>query len=282
LPGFIHARSTDGGATFTRNGAIYSAQGVNDTLAKVAYHLLADPSDAAHLAFCYVSSAFGDLDVVVIESSDGGSSWGSPARVNSDPQGNGVMQDLAWATFDTDGDLAVTWRDRRNGTGVGYASASEVWGAVRWHDSLSFQPDFRISDTIAPYNSVYLDGAGNDAMCAELRDDTLFSVWGDVRNGALDIWFNRRAVGSGNSTGLQLLGSESMPRIHVHPNPAKDQVTFTGDRVLYVRVFDVAGRSLLTASPQANTLSIVDLPSGTLLFEMGTEQGVVRERIEKE
>jgi len=282
LPGFIHARSTDGGATFTRNGAAYSTTGVNDTLAKGGYHLLADPSDGAHLAFCFLNSTFGDLDVFVIESHDSGSTWGAPIRVNDDPQGNGVMQDLVWGSFDTDGDLAVTWRDRRDGTGTGYASESEIRGTVHWHDSLSFQPDFRISDTIAPYNALYLNASGNDFMSNELRNDTLNTVWGDVRSGHLDIWFKRIAMSSGNSMGMQLINSEPVPQVTLFPNPAYDELRIEGDRVTSVRVFDEDGQLLLTEIPRNGSIPLNGIGPGVLMIELDTAHGVVWRRIEKE
>ena len=52
------------------------------------------------------------------------------------------MQDLVWADFDEDGDLVISWRDRRNGDEGTYETASEIWAAFRDKDELVFSPNF--------------------------------------------------------------------------------------------------------------------------------------------
>ncbi len=190
---YIIASSFDGGNSFTYHSVFSTPRSLSDSLAKKGYLLRADPSDADHLAFFYLDVLYGDMDIFLRESFDKGATWSDGIRINDDPPGNNRMQDLLWADFDNDGDLAVSWRDRRNGTDSTYTTSYEIWGAVRLKDSAIFSSNFRISDTLVAYDSV-LAKAGNDFMCIKLVNDTLNAVWGDTRDGKLNIWFQRMAV----------------------------------------------------------------------------------------
>ncbi len=192
-PQYILATSTNAGNHFSYHTIFDTPDVFSDSLAKKGYLLIADPVDANHLAFFYLSPLYGDADVVLRESFDNGNSWSSPLRINDDPIGNNRMQDMLWADFDTDGDLVVCWRDRRNAPDSSYATASEIWCACRRRDSTTFSPNFSISDSLVPYDSV-LAASGNDFMSVKLMNDTLYAVWGDVRTGKLNVWFEKRAL----------------------------------------------------------------------------------------
>ncbi|MEM9024545.1 MAG: sialidase family protein, partial [Bacteroidota bacterium] len=196
LPQNLHASSADGGNSFTYHVAQTGLDAVPDTLAKKGPLLIADPTDANHLVFLRLSEVFGDADVLMIESMDAGQTWSAEIRVNDDPVGNDRMQDLIWADFDADGDLAVCWRDRRNSGASGYQVNTEIWGAIRWKDSADFSANFRVSDTAADHATI-LNESGNDFMSVQFQEDTLSAVWGDVRSGILSIWFQRMAVRDG-------------------------------------------------------------------------------------
>ena len=73
----------------------------------------------------------GDIDVFLRESMDEGKTWSNATRINDDPISNNRMQDLIWGDFDSDGDLIVSWRDRRNGTDSTFQTDSEIWATFR-------------------------------------------------------------------------------------------------------------------------------------------------------
>jgi hypothetical protein len=112
------------------------------------------------------------------------------------------MQDFVWADFDSDGDLVITWRDRRNSSSNGYQTESEIWASVRWKDSTNFSPNFNITSQQVAYDSV-LTEKGNDFMCVAVENDTLNAVWGDTRNGKLNIWFQRMSLQNGTVNSIQ-------------------------------------------------------------------------------
>ncbi len=276
LPGFYLASSANGGQSFQYQPLRFSTTGAADTLAKLGYRLLADPSDAKHLALVYPFKGGTDLDVYLLETKNGGQTWGDPVRVNDDAQGNGKMQDLVWGDFNAGGDLVVAWRDRRNDPGSGYAAATEIWAAVRWKDSTAFAPNVRLSDAAAPHSAV-LEESGNDFMGVALAQDTLLAVWGDVRNGRLNIWFEKRSARSNTSTGVQNLVSEPVPEIGIWPNPAGDQLSVRGEGIEEIAVFDATGHAIIRQ--KGLQLDLRSAAPGAYFLWVRTRQGDVWKKI---
>ncbi len=196
---FILASSTSKGNSFNYNIALQANSGLTDTLMKKGNLLISNPSDENHLVMLFPSTIFSDEDIVMIESFDEGISWSNPIRINDDNIGNGKMQDLVWADFDSDGDLVITWRDRRNSSANGYQTESEIWGSVRWKDSTNFSSNFSITSQQIAYDTILAE-SGNDFMCVAVENDTLNAVWGDTRNGKLNIYFQRMSLQSGSVT----------------------------------------------------------------------------------
>lgn len=282
LPGFIHASSTNGGQSFNYNGAFYlNPTPSSDTLPKKGYNLISNPSNPNHLVFVTLINNT-DLDVYIFESFDAGLNWSTPKKVNDDPIGNGKMQDLVWADFDDDGDLVVCWRDRRNAPNSGYETSSEIWAAFRDKDSLNFAPNFPISDSLVAYNAQYLSQNGNDFMCVDLKNDTISTVWGDVRTGVLNIWFSRKSLISGTSS-IHLIHSENIPNIEVFPNPTTDILNFKTDKIkiISVKVFDQKGSFIQSFIPQNNEISLNHLISGVYTLKIETSEGIIKKRIVK-
>lgn len=258
------AKSTNQGVSLTHNSALQITGGnVNDPLAKKGYLLKSNPNNANHLALFYLSQQLGDADIFMIETLNGGTTWSTPLRINNDPVANGAMQDLVWADFDTDGDLAVAWRDRRNASGTGYQVATEIWGAVRYKDSTSFSANFRISDVQAAHNSV-LEGSGNDFMSLQLKDDLLYAVWGDIRNGTLTIWLNKINIATGTSLISEIYSKKN---ISVFPNPTTDVVKIaTENTSIPFRIFEMNGAQIQHGTTTNQTIDISNLPKGIYLL----------------
>ena len=281
-PGFLIASSTTDGASFNYHTVGYSSTPANDSLAKQGYHLAVDPTNPNHLVFNFLNKQNGDLDVFITESTNGGNTWTSFARVNDDAVGNGKMQDLPWCGFDVNGDLIVGWRDRRNAPGTGYQQAAEIWGAVKRKDSTSFSPNFRISDTIAPFNAQYLDTNGNDFMCIDLRNDTMYAVWGDVRTGALNVWFSRRGMGGTALTDIRLLTDDAVSAVSIYPNPVGTMLYFQGSKVSDIIISDLEGRILLNTKVKEQSADISFLSKGLYNIQLNTANGSATQRFLKD
>jgi len=281
FPRYLLAVSDNSGASFSYhpvfnfNGSYIAA---NDS-AKLGYQLICNPYDTNHLAFFFFYKPFGDIDLMMTETYDAGSSWSVPHRVNDDPPGNGRMQDLVWADFSPEGDIIVAWRDRRNAPDSGYATSTEIFAAYRHRDSLNFNPGFAISDSIVQYDPI-LAQKGNDFMAVELNNDTLYAAWGSTMDGSLDIWFVKVRASNGNVTDISLIASES-PNISIFPNPSS-----TGhyrlnmnDHVMIneIVVFDNKGRNVFSSSPNNSTTEI-DISSqsrGIYIISIQTAEGIL-------
>ncbi len=280
-PQYIMATARPGN-TFSYN-VVYTSIGASpiDTLAKAGARFICDPTNNKHLALLHIEDLTGDLDVYCTETTDGGITWSPQARVNDDASGNGKMQDLVWANFDENGDLVAAWRDRRNAPGTGYQQPSQVWGTIKWKDSASFSTNFMISDSTAPYDSIYLSGSGNDFMNVAMAQDTLSAVWGDVRTGALNIWFSRRAMRTG-VTVVKSIASEPVPAVNIYPDPSQGHLTVEGSYITGILITDLGGRAVFqkTISAEKTLLDLSFLTPGTYIASVNTANGVVSKQIE--
>ena len=280
------ASSSDGGASISYHNILTYPAGNSptDTLAKKGALLLSNPADFNHLAYIYLSTINGDIDVYLTESLDAGGNWSSPIRVNDDPIGNNRMQDLVWGDFDTDGDLIISWRDRRNATDSTYQTQSEIWAAYRSKDSLQFEPNFQITNQTIDYNSI-LESSGNDFMCIKMINDTLNAVWGDTRNGKLNIWFQRMSS-NGTVSNVQQISSEKVPEIFIYPNPVTSMVTIKSKSLRKVSIYDIEGKKIMVIQNENELenleINLENLAAGTYLIEAKTSTDIYTKKIIKE
>lgn len=278
LPAFYLASSTNNGGTFnyTTMLALNVSPTTNDS-AKSAYQLITNPSNSLNcVAILNVAIGTNDLDVYIIESTNGGANWSPPQRINDDLLNNGKMQDLAWAAYDQSGNLVITWRDRRNAPGVGYARASEIYGAYRPSGTSTFQPNFKISDALETYGNI-LSQNGNDFMSTVLQNDTLHAVWGSTRDGSLDIWHSRLKASNGATGITKLLASESFV-IETFPNPVTEQLTVSLTNHFMIKTIQIntlEGKEVFFEKFNTDKagINLKTLPSGVYLLIVKDEQG---------
>lgn len=269
------ASSSDGGNDLSHSSVLATAQIFNDTLAKKAGLLISNPADANHLVYLYISNPNGDGDIMLIESSNAGINWTPEIRVNDDPIGNDRMQDLVWADFDTDGDLVVAWRDRRNGSNNTYQTDTEIWGAVRYNGNIFFEPNIKISNTFAPHDPI-LEENGNDFLCVKYRDDTISTIWGDTRNGVVNIWL-QRSLPSGNIVSIQqITDNESFD---VYPIPSSNNVILEGGMIQEVNIYNLEGKLIQSYTPNDTKTEISGLATGTYILKWIASNNLYQRKI---
>jgi hypothetical protein len=274
FPQFLLATSTNAGVGFQYRSIFAGTNTNQNDTAKISYKIIADPSDSLHLAFIYGNSNSGDIDIFLKETFNGGTNWTNAIRVNDDAANNGKMQDMIWADFDSDGDLAISWRDRRNGAGIGYAQASEFYYAYRHHDSLNFQPNRVLTDSLVSYNNI-LSQSGNDFMSMAIQNDTIYATWSDTRDGSLDVWFVRVYAPTGAilSTSLVSSGNEL---IQIFPNPASDVLAVklpNQQQIQHIRLLTVSGQVVFESRYATNeaVIDLKNLPVGIYVAEVESE-----------
>jgi hypothetical protein len=219
-PKIFFAKSYSRGATFQYHDLLVNPSSVADTNYKLGYRLAANPSTANQLCYVYVGNQNGDPDIFVSTTSDGGMTWNSLVRVNDDSIGNGVAQDMVWASYNSTGDLVVVWRDRRNGAGTGFFQPSDTYCAMSHDNGATFKKNIRLSNMTAPFDSILMQ-KGNDFMSCQLINDSIYAAWGDVRNGYLNIYFTKTSDSTGFGSGVVQITSEDDELFFVYPNPVK-------------------------------------------------------------
>jgi len=179
--------------------------------------------------------------------------------------------------------LVVTWRDRRNAPDSSYTTSSEIWGAFRHKDSTNFSPNFLISDTQASYNTI-LASPGNDFMCVKFINDTINAVWGDTRNGFLNIYFQRMSI-DGTPLSTTQISSEIIPALTISPNPASDFIQIGAKNIKQLTFFASSGNELFKIdNPIAQDemiLNIKEFPSGNYILRVLSENGIQTRKIIK-
>ncbi len=232
--------------------------GTSDPYAKKGGRMIADPSQPNHLAMALIGQQTSDADVFFMETYDA-VTWTTPVRINDDPSGNGKLQDLVWGDFNENGDLAFCWRDRRNASASGYQTETEIYGAVKYRDSSSFGANFPVSSQQVAHAAV-LEGSGNDFLNVRFVGDTLYTIWGDVRTGTVNIFLNKRSVSTGTSSTQTIHTDEKL--MTIYPNPAHAQFTIEHfEHYENCTLVDASGKvmkAIITA-----TTSTEMIPSGT-------------------
>jgi hypothetical protein len=281
-PQYILVSSSDGGNTLNYKSIVNLSGNTafSDSLGKKGYLLRSNPNNPAHLIFILLLKNYGDGDVFFMESFNSGNTWSGLTRVNDDPIGNNRMQDLVWADFDDDGDLFVAWRDRRNAPDSTFTTSSEIWGAIKWKDSTGFSPNFIISDSLVPYDTILGATSGNDFMSVQFVNDTIYSVWGSNRDGALNIWFQKMTV-SGTTTNINII-HELNNDLLIYPNPVSETVHIKtyNLKIKSIKLFNSDGK--FVKEYFNNDFSVLNLPDGIYFIKTMTDKTTFTNKLIKQ
>ncbi|MDP4739763.1 MAG: hypothetical protein NWS19_06330 [Crocinitomicaceae bacterium] len=228
----------------------------NDTL-KSGPHLSLDPTNSNRANYAFISEVYGDPDIICIEKNGG--AWSAPMRVNQDIQGNGVIQDLIWSDYDTDGDLAVCWRDRRNGVPGTYQSPSQIF--CRIQSNQTWGTEFLISPLVA-HDSILLEN-GNDFLNVQFSNNQLYTIWGDVRQGTLKIFLNHFDQLSNSSS------TNPIPTLApIFPNPSNGMFNIPLDLVGLPFILHTMEGHILRKGTLLNDLDLSQYGVGTYFLKV--------------
>lgn len=197
------SKSTDGGVTWS-SARVYSATnfGIRGTLSNKAsirvssFPVMAvDRSGGAYDGYIYicwpqrnVAPAGSDPDIVMIKSTDGGTTWSAPVRVNDDPINNGKDQYYPWCTVDqSSGQLMFVWYDSRETTNdsAGVFMARSVDGGSTFENFKVSDQNFRpkpIPGLAGGYQGDYIGVAA--------LNDVGYPYWADDRTGNYQGWMS--------------------------------------------------------------------------------------------
>ena len=189
--GLVFDKSLDGGNTWMLNDkfitdmpggwnfdvpGIYRANGLPVTVC--------DLSNGSRKGTIYINwtdqrNGADDTDVWLTKSSDGGTTWSAPLRLNNDAAGK--HQFFTWMTIDqSNGYLYFVFYDRRN-----YAdNRTDVYMARSTDGGNSFQ-NFKISESpFAPASTIFF----GDYTNVSAQKGIVRPVWTRLDNGQLSVW----------------------------------------------------------------------------------------------
>jgi len=121
-------------------------------------------------------------DVFVSSSSNQGTSWSAPVRVNDDAPGNDQV--MPWLSVNSQGKIEAVWYDYRNWRGMFtvdlYASRSLDGGAT-------FSPNFRVTTSPSGwFATLTLTPNFGDYIHCVSEDTGFYPAWADARSGEID------------------------------------------------------------------------------------------------
>ncbi|MFT4696981.1 MAG: hypothetical protein ACI9SJ_000097 [Flavobacteriaceae bacterium] len=124
--------------------------------------------------------------IYMAKSTDGGSSFGTPIKVNQGPGGDGNESYFPWITADpVSGVLSVIFYDDRDVS----STQVEAWVSNSYDGGDTWE-DFRVSDvafTPLPISGL-AGGYMGDYLGISARDGIVYPVWPDNRNGYIQAW----------------------------------------------------------------------------------------------
>ena len=258
LPAFYLATSGDKGQSFSYNTVIAYVPATLDTNLKGGYHLAADPADSNKFVLLAVDASNGDADIMALHSNDGGQTWSNRIRVNDDALSNGKDQDMVWCSHNERGNIAATWRDRRNVAtngfwGVGY----DFYYALSNDNGQTFSSNKLLTGQLVPFDSILAQN-GNDFMSCVYHQDTLYTVWGDTRSGKVSIFFAKTIASSDSTVGVVSLEGKEL-QWSIFPNPTTNILNIKVSPEMLgkeISVYDLTGKKIYNTTIQFDNLQI--------------------------
>ncbi len=128
------------------------------------------------------------------------------------------------------------------------------------------------------------DDAKNDFLSCELKNDTIYAAWGDVRTGKLNIYFTKTSINTG--VGIQqLINPEDKPVIKVFPNPSQGNLNIvsenTGKQKIDISIYNTEGKRVyktdLSEGETNKIINLTFLKSGIYMLKTESEGRLLRE-----
>ena len=240
------SKSTNQGLTWTPDRGIVALNPLPSTLPG-GFRIVNFPAADAHpatadLVVLWNDQLLGDPDILSIRSTDGGTTWSAPVRVNDDA--GSTAQFFPWIDFDETGVAHAVWYDRRaNGFDIDvYTSRSTDVGAT-------WEANVRV--TAAPFTPVLpwdvsVDFIG-DYNGIAATTAAAFPFYQDARRGEQDVYVSiLPAPATGVAAGV---GGGWASSLRAAPNPFAESVvlTWSGDGTRpAVEIWSVDGRRVAT------------------------------------
>lgn len=279
-------KSTNGGTSFGTEQNI--AQGVSPnipitssgvTFPSIDCDLSGGPRNG-YLYTVWCDARNGDPDIFLIRSSNGGTNWSTPVRVNEDAVGNGKLQCWPWISVNEQGNIAILYFDSRNSTSTNIIDA---WLARSTDGGLTFINE-RLSSTNFTASSPNSDVRFGDYINVDYSGSRIATVWTDQRAGGINQEIYTAVIDL--STGITPISTKTPDNYNLsqnYPNPFNPttKIKFDIKKSGFVRlyVYDSRG-SLVSELVNGNyntgsydvSFEASKLSSGIYFYKLETEE----------
>ena len=183
-----------------------------------------------------------DTDIFISKSSDQGTTWSLPLRVNNDAPGK--HQFLTWMTIDqTTGYIYIVFYDRRNYSD----NQTDVYLAYSTNGGTSFINTKISSSPFTPIESIFF----GDYTNITAHNGVIRPIWTRLNNGGLSVW--TAIISQNNLANKEYeLDDKNENSISNYPNPASvDEVSYFSFKLykespITIKIYDLSGKEVLT------------------------------------
>ncbi len=213
--------STDMGQTWTGERVIISCPwnppGTPFRINNIPCYTTSHDRSVLYVIFTDSRHQSGQLDISFSRSTDQGTTWMTPVKVNDTGGGDMSLQFYPWMDVDPNGNLHAIWHDSRNGTIRDLAQ----YYSYSTDGGLTWSPNEKVSDVVANTGTFIGD---YNAIAADASD--IYGLWCDARTSSTnpDVFSSRRT----NDIAVRERMSVSSPRpelILSFPNPFTSRST---------------------------------------------------------
>jgi hypothetical protein len=207
-------------------------------------------------------------DVMFAKSTNGGQTWSSPKRINTD-LGTNKYQWFGTMSVAPNGRIDVVWLDNRDAPSGSYLSS--LYYCYSTDEGENWSANERLSESFDPHVGWPNQQKMGDYFDMVSDEEGAHLAWANTLNNEQDVYYGRiipQVTGIAEAGGLHNLSSLSS-----YPNPFQDQTTvcytLTGTNEVELGVYDVYGkllRILVNEKQTAGTYNVVfaagNLPGG--------------------
>ncbi|MEO8664976.1 MAG: T9SS type A sorting domain-containing protein [Ignavibacteria bacterium] len=250
-------RSTDGGATFGTDKIISqeATPSIPISSSGVTFPSIeTDITGGARNGYIYLTwcdARNGDPDIFISRSTNLGTNWSAPLRVNDDAIGNGKLQCWPWIGVNDSGNISIIYYDSRNTTSnttvEAYLAHSTDGGTTFANYKLSTQP----TPTNQPNTAIRF----GDYIGIDYYKNRIVPVWTDERAGG----FNSEAYSAIVSTPVNIntISNYRPERFELnqnYPNPFNPQTiigySLTSGNDVSIKIYNSLGNEVATLVDQ--------------------------------
>jgi PKD repeat protein len=202
-------KSTNGGASFGTPNLVAYIDSIPYNLPGAGFRDNSFPTMAVdqNNGYVYVAwsnyTIYNDADILFTRSTDGGTTWSAPLRVNDDPVDNDAHQFFPWIDVAPNGKVYIGWFDSRlDPTPLFEPLLYDEYVAVSTDNGLTFSPNQRISEVTADSSVGFSPPFIGDYSGLAATNDFVFPAWVDTRRGQEDIF---------TQTFINLVGNKLAP-----------------------------------------------------------------------